>query len=130
MAWQVQLVGDSADLRMLAEALSDPSLSISEKNGEFVLSFSDFASMIDAGKVRARANELVTSLSGLARLVLGSHRPLGVGAVTSVNAAGSKHIYVSPEPAKSRNRAFPVGMTIGRADGTVEVHMPGDPIRE
>jgi hypothetical protein len=130
MGWQVQLVGDPADLRMLADALCDPPVTVSEENGEFLLRCAHFDGLTDAHDVGARAGEIVTALSGLSRLELGSDRRIRVGSVMMVSPDGRRHTYLLPEPGELRLRGLPIGIEIRRADGAVETHRPGDPVRE
>lgn len=129
MAWRVHLVGDSADLRMLADALREPSFSISQEDGEFVLTSSEFASITSADEVRARANELVTSLSGLARLMLRSHGPISVGELI-VDPKGRRHFELQAETGAYRVEGYPASLTIQRTDGTLETDTPLHPVRE
>jgi len=130
MNWEVQLVGDSTDLRTLADVLRERSMTVSEEGGEFILRSSDFDGITNTGEVRSRATEIMTSLSGLSRLVLGAHRELSLGAVSMVDTGGRKHIYLAVEPAVARSSVSPIGIMIQRVDGTVEVHRPGDPVRD
>lgn len=123
------MLGDPAELRMLADALRDPSLSICEDNGEFVLTSSEFASITRPDEVRARANKLVTSLSGLGRLMLGSQRPVRVGEII-IDPKGRRHIELDAEPGAYRVKGHPARLTTVRTDGTLENDRPVPPVRE
>ncbi|MFQ5839585.1 MAG: hypothetical protein ACE5HK_02575 [Candidatus Methylomirabilales bacterium] len=130
MHWQVDLVGDAADLRMLADSLNGPDVAVVPVSDGYVLRAVEFAAASNAREVRVRAEKIITALSGATRLILGAHEPIKIGTVTQVGDDGSKYIFVSVEPAVARARAMPVGLTVIRRDGTVEHHRPADSIND
>jgi len=128
MHWETQLAGDPTDLAMLAEALTDPALAVAARGDGYVLSSTDFEALASAGAVRDRAKEIVTALSGSARLELGAHVSIEVGAVYRVHDDGRRDVTVFPEPAVLHWRGLPVTVIVGTAGGTSQVHRPADPI--
>ncbi len=51
----------------------------------------------DAGEVRVLAIERVVSLNGIARMVVGTFRPVAVGTISGEHADGHKSIFVTAE---------------------------------
>ncbi|MFH1893525.1 MAG: hypothetical protein ABIK83_12695 [Candidatus Zixiibacteriota bacterium] len=130
MKWEVDVLGDQTDLRLLQKAFSSDEFYLSEENGKFVLWSRAFEDLNDADAVRTRAAELVASLSGASRALLGAQQSLTVGGVTLVREDGTKNYFLVVEPATMRIRGMPVTLRVTRADGTVEEQHPADPVRE
>ena len=127
MKWEIQLNGDPADLTMLSNSFNGPDISISEVNGQFVLRSTQFAPLQTADSVRNKAQEIVTAVSGTARLLLGTSQPIEMGAVFMVREGGGRNVFVSPPPATLRLRGTLASLVVKRADGTVETHYPTEP---
>lgn len=130
MAWEVQLVGDTTDLRMLADSFAGDDLAVEAREAEFVLIAAEFEGLSSAGEVRDRAAELARNFSGATRLLLGSHRAITVGGVYRIREDGGRDITVFPDAATVRVRALPATVKVTNADGSVEVNRPADPIVE
>ena len=64
MHWDVQLIGDSADLSMLADRFTNPDLRVERRDQEFVISATAFEGLASEGEVRDRAKDIVVALSG------------------------------------------------------------------
>ncbi len=128
MHWEVQLTGDTTDLRMLAPAFASGEVEVAQCAAEYVLWASEFKALDSAGAVGSRAIEIVSTLSGSARLALGARTSIGVGAVYRVRPDGERDITVFPEPAVIHLRALPVTVVHTRPDGTAEVQGPADAI--
>lgn len=128
MNWQVQVIGEAADLDMLSASISGAGVSIVKRDKEYVLEAEAFAELESAQAVTQEAEKILTALSGSARLVLGSHTSLSAGAVYRVKEDGSRDIFVSLKPATMRIRAMPLTATVTRANSTKEVRHPADPI--
>jgi hypothetical protein len=96
MKWEIQLTGDSTDLQMLSQSFNGPDLLISEVNGQFVLSSVHFELLATADAVRNKAQEIVPAVSGTARLLLGAHQPVELGAVYEVRDQGGRNVFISP----------------------------------
>ena len=127
MKWEVQLTGDPADLTMLSHSFSEPDMAISDANGQFVLRSTQFEPLQTADTVRNKAQEIVTAVSGTARLLLGTSQPVGVGAVFAVREDGGRNVFVLASPATLRLRGTLASLVVKRADGTVETHYPTEP---
>lgn len=128
MHWEVQLVGDQTDLRLLADSLAEGDLAVAATNGEYSLRAEEFEALASAGAVRDRAADLARSLSGASRLLIGSRRSISVGAVYRVREDGGRDITVFPESAVMHIRAVPPTIVITNDDGRVEVSRPADPV--
>lgn len=130
MKWEVDVLGDQTDLRLLQKAFFSDEFYLSEENGKFVLRSRAFEDLNDADAVRARAVELVASLSGASRALLGAQQSLNVGGATLVREDGTRNYFLVVHPSTIRMRGMPVSLRITRADGTVEEHHPADPVRD
>ena len=129
MHWEVQVVGDTADLAMFAARFSDETLTIVKHNNEYVLKAKAFAGLDSCRAVAERAKELLTILSGSARLTLGSHTSLSLGgAVYQVKEDGGRNTFVITKTAKHRIRTFPATITGTKKCGTKKIHHPAEPI--
>jgi hypothetical protein len=128
--WEVDIIGDPADLRMLSEAMRGGDTSICEREGAFVLRSTQFDSFQDANDVRAHTQEIVTFLSGYSRLVLGAHKPIKMGSVVMVRDDGTKNVFVQLEPLTIRARVSLASVSVTRADGTVEHYGPADSVKD
>lgn len=129
MDWETRITGDDADLRMLAQAFTGRGVTIVERGSEFFLGGTEFASLTHAGTVRDRAREILASVSGASKLRLGSSKPIEVDHVVHLDG-GRRHLTNFPEPAVLTLRALPVTLAVTRADGTVERHLPANPVVE
>jgi hypothetical protein len=130
MRWEVDLIGKQTDFRLLQKAFCSDEFYLSEENGRFVFGSRAFEGLNDPDAVRGRTADLVTSLSGASRALLGAQESFKVGDITLVREDGSKHYFLLVEPATIRIRAMPVSFQVTRAGGTVEEHHPADPVRE
>ena len=130
MRWEVDVIGEQTDLRLLQKAFCSDEFHLSEENGRFVLELRAFEDLNDPNAVRERAAEFVTSLSGASRALLGAQESFSVGDVALVREDGSKNYFFLAEPGTIRIRGMPVSFRVARADGTVEEHHPADPVRE
>lgn len=130
MHWEVQITGDTSDLRMLVESLETGDVQLGESEHGYVLRALEFESLDSAGAVRDLAIEIVTALSGSARLALGAHQSLNVGAVYRVHSDGKRDITLFAEPMVADLRFMPVTLVLTRADGTTEARKPADPISQ
>ncbi len=124
MAWEVQLTGDPTDLQMLADTFTGGAIQIAQSGKEYVLRSSQFERLDSAASVRESAIELVTALSGSARLALGAQEAIDVGAaVYRVGPDGKRDITVLVGQAVLHARALPITVVHG-----TQIHRPADPI--
>lgn len=128
MHWEAQITGDASDLRMLADSLETGNVQLSKSEHGYVLRALEFEPLDSAGAVRDRAIEIVKVLSGSARLALGIHRSLNLGAVYRVRPDGTRDTTLFAEPIVADLRLMPVTLMVTRADGTTEAHKPADPV--
>jgi hypothetical protein len=130
MTWFFQLSGDESDLNSLAESFTQSQPSIVLDDGEYFLVIADGTFYEEPRAVLQRAQQLVETINGGARLVLGAREPLRIGRVFRRRPDGKRDFFVFPEPGMFHFRGFAPTITITRSDGTVEVSRPADPITE
>jgi len=125
MPWEVQLTGDPTDLQTLADTFTGGEIQVAQCGKEYVLRASQFELLDSAASVRESAIELVTALSGSARLVLCAREAIGVGAAVSrVRPNGKREsITVLVGQAVSHERALPITVVHG-----TQTRRPADPI--
>lgn len=129
MHWEVQLIGDSGELAMLADAFTGSELNVERRAQGYVIVSTLFESLASADDVRERAKETVTAMSGAVRLELGSQVGLAVGAVYRIHDDGKSDITIFAEPMVVHVRALlSATFTVTTADGVSKVHRPADPI--
>ncbi len=129
MKREIQVLGDSADLEILSRTFESDAIAIAKNGDDWVLRARELDDLPDYGAVRVRAKEILTSLSGAARLLIGSESPLAAGTITEYQDGKSVNKIVEIQPAVGRSRAFPISVIIGRPDGSSEVHHPADRAR-
>jgi hypothetical protein len=127
--WCVEVVGDGADLSMLAESLSDGPTSITRHAGGFILGCDSFSGLDSARDVAEHAKQVLAMLSGSTRLLLGGRASMTAGAVYRVRDDGNRDTFLITEPGRFELRGMPVTTVVSKSDGTREVHRPADPIR-
>jgi len=130
MTWYVQLSGDSSDLAALAQSMTGADVSVVQEGADYFLAISDTPSDAEARSVLDRGARLVEVINGAARLALDARQPIRVGSVYRRNSKGGRDVFVFPEPAVIHVRAFAPTITVTRADGSVEVSRPADPVAE
>src|SRR5262245_15128947 len=114
MSWEVQLLGATIDLRMLADSFTSTECQIVQSGNEYVLRAAQFELLDSAASVRQRAIELVTILSSCARLVLSTRKGISVGApVYWVRPDGKRDTTVLVGTAVYHARAMPITMIHG-----------------
>lgn len=130
MHWEVQITGDTSDLRMLVDSLETGNIQLGESEHGYVLRALEFESLDSAGAVRDLAVKIVTTLSGSARLALGAHQSLNVGAVYRVRPDGRRDTTLFAEPMVADLRLMPVTLMLTHTDGTTDVRKPADPVSQ
>lgn len=128
--WVVQLAGDASDLAALAQSLTGNDINISHDGQDYVLMSDQFTAGDDVSAVRQKAEGLVAVLNGASRLALDAINSIRVGAVYRRREDGKRDIFVFPEPAVIRFRAFAPTVKLTHADGTVEEFHPADPVKQ
>jgi hypothetical protein len=127
--WEIHLLGPDEVLDELSRGLAGRDPTVVKLPDRYVLRASAFATMADADTVRAEGEGIVKSLSGIARLLLGSEVPIGLGSVAEVRSDGSRSIYVQLQGASVMMGGL-ASVSVTRANGTVEEHHPSDPAAE
>ena len=127
--WEVVLAGDAADLRSLSSSFADGDPAILERDGEYVFRWSVLDGLSDVAQVKATADEQIARLSGSASLILGAIEPIKVAQVILVSDDGSRSIYGFPDPVVWNFRMSVPTVQIRKADGTVKIHRPADPVK-
>jgi hypothetical protein len=129
MSWELEIFGDENDLRALGHSLRKEEYLIQEKDGHFVLCGPVFSKFQDARAVREHGGKIVKSLSGLARLLLGSQKEITTGAVFEITENGGKNIFYTPDPVTIKLKAsMAVSAIVISKDGKIiEECRPADP---
>jgi hypothetical protein len=124
MPWEVQLLGDPIDLRMLADSLTSAECQIVQSGNEYMLRAAQLELLDSAAFVRERAIALVTILSSFVRLRLSARKGISVGpAVYWVRPDGKRDTTVLVGTATSHARAMPITVVHG-----TQIHRPADAI--
>jgi hypothetical protein len=126
--WEIEVTGDSDNLRLLREVLVNEALSIRREDGKDVLRVAELNELEDVGVVRSRARSLIASLSGAAKLLLGWTVPLDAGNIVRRHPDGHCDYFLEVGSARLTLRTFPPTLRFTRSDGTVEERRPGEEI--
>jgi hypothetical protein len=126
MKWEVQLNGDTDDLRELAKSLTKDDLCITERNGQFFLETTRFSGLTTIEELRSAASDLLSILTGAVRLSLGGRTPLQIANIAKVREDGTRDIFGSMSA--TIQVKVSCGGKITRSDGTVEVINPADKV--
>ncbi|MCA9473456.1 MAG: hypothetical protein MRJ96_11920 [Nitrospirales bacterium] len=129
MSWEVEILGDETVLRALGKALEDQEWIIMEKDGHFVLTGPVFTKFTDAESVREHGKKIIQSLSGMARLLLGTEKKISPGAVFEITENGGKNIFITPDPVVLKlSASMAVSAIVISKDGKIiEESRPADP---
>jgi hypothetical protein len=110
----------------LAASMASGDPAVIKDGDRFRLQTSKSNGVQDAREVLSLSQEILTTLSGIARIELGATAPLRVADVQRVHADGRRDIFVFPEPGVLKITGGLVTMKITRQDGSVEHHRPAD----
>jgi hypothetical protein len=119
--WQVQLQGSASDLEHLARNFTTAALEVAWSTGEgaFLLRAASFAACPSPDALFAEAIKIATVLSGVLRLVRGSHETLRVGMAYRTNPQGNRDIAVQSQGLHMRITGGDPTVTITGASGAV-----------
>ena len=124
MKWEIQIIGDTRDLRELSKSLTNDELRITERDGQFHLESTRFESLNTDQEVRYVVSEILPILTGAARLSLGGRTPLRMGGVARVKEDGTREMFLFvSDTIHVMDSAI---VEIQKGDGTVEVVKPAD----
>jgi hypothetical protein len=121
--WRVWIFGDEGALAHLAGSMSGADPAVIRATNGFQLQATAFKNLHDAHDVRSKAEEIVTTLSGIARLELGSANRLQVGSVQRINPDGMMDWFFSL--GGSIRPTGNLSMKHIRQDGSVVYHRAG-----
>ncbi len=108
--WLVELQGHPAELGELADQFRSPRLNVRKEDEHYYLrSPEEFDRLSDAGDVRARAEELLFLLSGIANLYAGAGETITPGTVIWERDDGTRDQFEQVDPLTLRVR---VGVVI------------------
>ncbi len=129
--WQVQVQGWPSDLEHLVRHFETTSFRVSkdERDGVFLYGSDSFAACQTSEEVLKLANDELSVLSGVLKMVRDSPEPLRMGAVYRRNAAGGRDIFLHiQETLHARAEFGEVTVTVTDADGNV-ITRPAPPPR-
>jgi hypothetical protein len=106
--WEFELVGDSQDLKALAELFEQGPARVKFANGKFRMESDTIAPSADTHEAIAAAEAILRTINGIVALTDPASRPVSLG---SLFHGGST--VVIPGPAVARTRVPPVGITVG-----------------
>jgi hypothetical protein len=125
MSWEVQLIGESANLKMLSDSFTDPQLRMFNHDNDVMITSDNWDALLTAEEVREAADRAAAAISGASFLILGMTTPLKAGSVHKVEEDGTRHITMFCNSGEFRVRTFPVTITAGGV-----THYPADPVSE
>jgi len=127
MTWQVDLLGEDADIGELAKVapVCECAIALGADDRQ-CLTGPRFTRFSNSEEVRAEASQLMDLLNGLARIRHGNHRPVRLGAsVSHLGPDGRRDVTVRLTPVEIRSRVS-LEMTVTRSDGSIETAPPSD----
>jgi len=123
--WEVIVLGEGTDLVMLEKSFSDRRCRIAEVGNEYVISSDAWNKVATTQEVQAKAKNILSIISGSARLKLGTGKRLMAGSVYEVLSDGSRATHILASIGRAGIRALPVTITAGG-----KVYHPADPVRD
>lgn len=129
MAWEVEIIGDDANIEELAKLAPAYQCAITRgDDGRSRLSGPRLAAFLEPADAREEAGKVLGALNGLVRLLRHSdHRPARLGdAAIQARPEGGKDVAVFPAAVQVRARVS-LDMTVIRADGRTEPVVSVDP---
>ena len=127
MKWEIQINGDTLDLKELSKSLVDDDLRILEKSGQYFLESNRFKGLAESEEVESLAADILKVLTGAVRLSLGGRTPLSVASITGVKPDGRRVGFVTVSETISARETYECEIT--RLDGTKEVMHPAHSVQ-
>jgi hypothetical protein len=128
MNWEVQIMGDVADLKELSKCLTDNELRVEELNGQFFLRSIRFDNLATPEDITYESTDILALLTGSTRLALGGKTPIYIANIARIRDDGGRDIFVTiSETVHARDF---IGLEIHRENGTVEVFHPAHKVPE
>lgn len=125
MTWEVQLCGESADLKMLSESFTQPQMHIVSREDGVIITSDSWNYLLTAEEVREAADRTVAAISGASFLILGMTTPLTVGNVYNVDENGRRGMTIFCGSGVIRIRTYPATITTGGV-----THHPADRVHK
>jgi hypothetical protein len=126
MKWEIQISGDTRDLKELSKSLVNDELRIIERDGQFYLESTRFEGLSRSEEVRSVASEMLPILTGATRLALGGRVPLGLGGIARLREDGTREIFLLVSDMIHVTGV--VTVEIQGSNGTVHVVNPADKV--
>lgn len=129
--WQVQIQGWASDLEHLEHYFTTALARVvkDDRDGGYAYESNTFTQCSTSEDVLAIADEEVSVLSGILKIVRDSHEPLRTGAVYKRNAAGGRDVFVHiHETLQARAEVGAITVTVGDSKGNVVIR-PQPPSR-
>lgn len=126
MNWEVQLKGDTHDLRELSKSLTDHEYCIIERDGKFFIETARFSSFNTPEVITSDLSNILPILTGAARLSLGGRVPIQVASIARIREDGVRQEFLDViETTQIRASSCE---ELLRSDGSVEVFNPADKV--
>lgn len=122
MKWEVQIDGDTPDLKELSKSLVADEVRVLEKDGKYFLESNKFKKLTNSEEVASLAADILKVLTGAVRLSLGGRTPLHVANTARVRPDGGRDVFVTVSDA-IHVRAT-IGVEITRSGGKKELIHP------
>lgn len=122
--WSIHITGDEFDLAELAQSFTSQELLIIKEENAYLLQSMELDSIEYADEALERAKEIISLVSGAARLTIHAQRPLSVGNVARRIENGIEKISVILRDEVMVRDSITVTMT--STDGTVETYRSSD----
>lgn len=113
-------MGDNKVLQSLSHSLRGDEYILQERDGHFFMWGPGFSEIQDSGEVREHGKRIIKSLSGIARILLGSEKEITTGAVFEITETGVKNIFITPDPVTIQIKAsMTVSATVISKEGKI-----------
>ena len=128
MEWEVQIAGDATDLTELSKSLTDDEACIEVRNGMFFLRSTRFNNLGTSEEVASLSADILSLLTGSARLALGGRTPITVANIAKIREDGGRDIFISISET-IHVRDF-IGIEMHSTDGSIQVFHPAHEVPE
>lgn len=130
MEWIIVLKGDEHDLEDLSKVYYSPDLTIKkvlEKDHSYYsLTSTQFSRSLPYLSVKKIAQNLAKDFTAATILLRNSKKPIEVEYITQVDETGKKSIFL--EATISATSSMHATLSVGKSDGSIEVHNAAEPI--
>jgi hypothetical protein len=126
MTWRVQISGEKADLDALSKSFKDDDLCVIAEDDKYFLESTRLEIASAADEVLKIAGDILSVLSGVARLAYRARVPLSPGHVLRIHTDGRRDVFIQVSDAL-HIRGVLGNVTLTYSDGTcvtIETHDP------